>query len=266
MRPRDTQSRTLVVRGYQEWGDGRPRSRRAAGRAAARRLGSCRSAWFPPNFRHRQDTFSAIASDQRECHSMNKRFNPPPNWPAPPAGWTPPPGWLPDPVWGPPPVGWQLWVDEPVAGPHWAYDSVSRPGPVSWNTAHAPRKKRRAIWLVLLAIVVALFAGCAVIASGLGALSTESQLKSKDRTSASQAQIDAATELSERDLALLVKSPDSHSGKTMIIYARITQFDAATGQCIFRANISHKKMENSWEYGGNSMFRGGDGRVRLSIP
>jgi hypothetical protein len=112
---------------------------------------------------------------------------------------------------------------------------------------------------VLLAVVVALFAGCAVIASGIGALSTESQLKSKDRTSASQAQIDAATELSERDLALLVKSPDSHSGKTMIIYARITQFDAATGQCIFRANISHKKMENSWEYGGNSMFRGGDG-------
>lgn len=45
----------------------------------------------------------------------------------------------------------------------------------------------------------------------------------------------------------------------MVIYARITQFDAATGKCIFRANISHKKMENSWEYGENSIFRGGDG-------
>ncbi len=38
------------------------------------------------------------------------RFNPPPNWPQPPAGWTPPPGWEPDPAWGPVPPGWQLWV------------------------------------------------------------------------------------------------------------------------------------------------------------
>lgn len=38
------------------------------------------------------------------------RFNPPPNWPAPPAGWTPPPDWRPDPSWPPPPAGWQLWV------------------------------------------------------------------------------------------------------------------------------------------------------------
>jgi hypothetical protein len=41
------------------------------------------------------------------------RFNPPPNWPAPPAGWTPPQGWRPDPGWGPPPADWQLWVPEP---------------------------------------------------------------------------------------------------------------------------------------------------------
>lgn len=40
------------------------------------------------------------------------KFNPPPNWPEPPAGWTPPPDWEPDPSWPQPPVGWQLWVDE----------------------------------------------------------------------------------------------------------------------------------------------------------
>ena len=39
-------------------------------------------------------------------------FNPPPNWPAPPAGWTPTPTWRPDPAWGPVPDGWQLWVEE----------------------------------------------------------------------------------------------------------------------------------------------------------
>ncbi|SOD71493.1 hypothetical protein SAMN05892883_1010 [Jatrophihabitans sp. GAS493] len=38
------------------------------------------------------------------------RFNPPPNWPHPPAGWVPPAGWAPDPAWGPLPAGWPLWV------------------------------------------------------------------------------------------------------------------------------------------------------------
>jgi hypothetical protein len=40
------------------------------------------------------------------------RYNPPPNWPQPPAGWTPPPGWQPDPAWGPAPHGWKLFVDD----------------------------------------------------------------------------------------------------------------------------------------------------------
>ncbi|MEQ4204856.1 excalibur calcium-binding domain-containing protein [Actinopolymorpha sp. B9G3] len=43
---------------------------------------------------------------------MADRYNPPPNWPRPPADWTPPPGWKPDPSWGPPPYGWQLWIDD----------------------------------------------------------------------------------------------------------------------------------------------------------
>lgn len=48
---------------------------------------------------------------------MVARYNPPPNWPAPPAGWTPAPGWTPDPSWGPAPEGWQLWVDDAAAQP-----------------------------------------------------------------------------------------------------------------------------------------------------
>lgn len=44
-------------------------------------------------------------------------FNPPPNWPAPPAGWNPTPTWRPDPAWGPVPDGWQLWVEEPDPEP-----------------------------------------------------------------------------------------------------------------------------------------------------
>jgi hypothetical protein len=43
---------------------------------------------------------------------MGYRFNPPPNWPAPPPGWVPVPGWQPSPEWPAPPPGWQLWIDD----------------------------------------------------------------------------------------------------------------------------------------------------------
>jgi len=43
------------------------------------------------------------------------KFNPPPNWPAPPEGFTPEPGWTPDPSLPAPPPGWQLWVEDDVA-------------------------------------------------------------------------------------------------------------------------------------------------------
>lgn len=42
-----------------------------------------------------------------------RRFNPPPNWPAPPSrDWMPPPGWKPDPSWPPAPYAWQFWVED----------------------------------------------------------------------------------------------------------------------------------------------------------
>lgn len=43
---------------------------------------------------------------------MTPRFNPPPNWPQPPAGWVPPADWRPDPGWPALPFGWQLWIDD----------------------------------------------------------------------------------------------------------------------------------------------------------
>ena len=43
---------------------------------------------------------------------MTLRFNPPPDWPRPPAGWVPPAGWKPDPSWPSPPAGWRLWLPD----------------------------------------------------------------------------------------------------------------------------------------------------------
>lgn len=49
-------------------------------------------------------------ADGQPASQAAVRFNPPPNWPAPPKGWTPPPDWEPDPSWPPAPPGWQFWV------------------------------------------------------------------------------------------------------------------------------------------------------------
>lgn len=41
---------------------------------------------------------------------MPYRFNPPPNWPAMPAGWSPPRNWQAPANWPAPPPSWQFWV------------------------------------------------------------------------------------------------------------------------------------------------------------
>lgn len=81
---------------------------------------------------------------------MGMRYNPPPNWPAPPPGWTPPPGWRPDPSWGPAPPGWQVWVHDGVAYPHAAqphryvpYQQPSRHGYVPHGAPTAPHHGSR---------------------------------------------------------------------------------------------------------------------------
>lgn len=74
-----------------------------------------------------------------------------------------------------------------------------------------------------------------------------------------QARIANATERSARDLSLVAKNPDAYLGQTMVVYASITQFDAATGKCTFRANVAHTNMAASYEYEHNSIFTGGDG-------
>ena len=83
------------------------------------------------------------------------RYNPPPNWPAPPPGWTPPAGWRPDPSWPPPPPGWTLWV---VAGPSTSPSRRLRGaigrvylGP---SSTAAPRKVFRAALLGLLTVIL----------------------------------------------------------------------------------------------------------------
>ena len=69
---------------------------------------------------------------------MALRFNPPPNWPAPPDGFVPPAGWQPDPAWGPAPEGWQLWVDDSATtGPNASAPQSSSGADPAWAPTQA---------------------------------------------------------------------------------------------------------------------------------
>lgn len=61
----------------------------------------------------------------------------------------------------------------------------------------------------------------------------------------------------ERDLALLVKDADPHIGEKVALYGVITQFDTATGDCMFRANAGREQGEYAWDYDHNIVFIAG---------
>jgi hypothetical protein len=76
------------------------------------------------------------------------RFNPPPNWPEPPAGWSPPPDWEPDPAWPQLPYGWQLWIADD--------EFVITPSPAAASLAQSAQPwHRRTVSVVLLLIFFA---------------------------------------------------------------------------------------------------------------
>ena len=61
-----------------------------------------------------------------------------------------------------------------------------------------------------------------------------------------------------------MKKPDSYLDKNVIIYARVTQFDSATGPCTFRANVSHAQV-GKYDYEHNTIFNAGDGLTNCDI-
>lgn len=93
---------------------------------------------------------------------MTKVYNPPPNWPVPPAGWVPHDGWKPHPSWGKPPAGWRLWVDAADAPPK--YRSTDKePIPYSYSAnhlsfgyTHTPKSRLSINGLSVMLLVVAL--------------------------------------------------------------------------------------------------------------
>jgi hypothetical protein len=71
--------------------------------------------------------------------------------------------------------------------------------------------------------------------------------------------------LSDRDWKLIAKNPDSYVGKTYVVYGSVTQFDAATGDDTFRANIAHKNMAYSYEYDTNTLLNGSPTQLKSVV-
>lgn len=67
--------------------------------------------------------------------------------------------------------------------------------------------------------------------------------------------------IGERDLALMAKEPNSYEGKRVVVFARVTQFDSATGSCKFLASSSATQEEVIRSFGNNAVFSGGAGGI-----
>lgn len=156
------------------------------------------------------------------------------------------PGWFPDPA-GAPHLRW--WD-----GHQWTA-TVAPMGNPSW-----PAKKKHGVRntllglgaIVLLLIFIGIFGGGDD--SGPSS-STTAGTSSAESEADRQARLDPASyqELSERDYALLVKEPDSHVGRRIVVYGRVTQFDAATGTTTFRADTDSVPQEQWYDYDVNTV-------------
>ncbi|HEX5542251.1 MAG TPA: hypothetical protein VFX60_11935 [Micromonospora sp.] len=68
--------------------------------------------------------------------------------------------------------------------------------------------------------------------------------------------------LGAREWKLIVKNPDAYIGKTYVVYGVVTQFDAATGDGVFRADVAHKQMAYSFEYETNTLLTGSTTKLK----
>ena len=86
----------------------------------------------------------------------------------------------------------------------------------------------------------------------------EAEAERKAAAAARQAKIDNAPFPSERDLALVFKDPDSHTGEIFKVWGSVTQFDAATGTDAFLAEVANRNTMSYGYFDGESCFFHGE--------
>jgi hypothetical protein len=62
--------------------------------------------------------------------------------------------------------------------------------------------------------------------------------------------------ISDRDLALLARSPDTAKGRKLVIHGVVTQFDPGTGATQFRASVAGAQQDTWYDYDINVVIAG----------
>jgi hypothetical protein len=90
---------------------------------------------------------------------------------------------------------------------------------------------------------------------------TEPAVREAERRRAEEvARLDRSTyqTVSAREFALMAKNPDSWTGRKIVVYGVITQFDAATGATAFRADTGPTPTTDPYDYDQNTIITAHD--------
>lgn len=62
--------------------------------------------------------------------------------------------------------------------------------------------------------------------------------------------------LTDRQWKKIAKNPDAYVAKSYVVYGVVTQFDSATGDDTFRANVAARNLAEAYDYDTNTLLRG----------
>ena len=71
--------------------------------------------------------------------------------------------------------------------------------------------------------------------------------------------------ISDRDLALLARSPDAAKGRKLVIHGVVTQFDSGTGATQFRASVAGARQDAWYDYDINVVIAGASPPVVANV-
>jgi hypothetical protein len=161
--------------------------------------------------------------------------------------------------WQSPPPGqsWQSphggWPQQRAYGPGWP---PQHPYPQRPYQPQPPRKRKKWPWIAGAAVLL--------LAALIGTAANGATPSSRAADSAApSAPLAPHRAINSRDWKVIVKDPDAHEGERIIVYGRVTQFDAATGDDTFRASVdSINHPGNAYAFDTNTVLRGDASALR----
>jgi hypothetical protein len=88
------------------------------------------------------------------------------------------------------------------------------------------------------------------------ATTAEPAVTDNPTTPAAKPKTTTFSKISHRQWALIAKNPDKYAGKGYVVYGVVEQFDSATGDDTFRANVDGVKRATRYDYETNTILTG----------